>query len=119
MIFSIAVVSLVEVINTLGTAGIEVRQEQAMQARLAAMLLEITRKPLPPNAQSGGYTETRRENGVSYDIRISPLELKNKDNAPLPGIFTVQINARWDESGHEQHSRAETWLYPPLYAPQP
>ena len=54
---------------------------------------------------------------MTFDIRVSPLELKNKDNALLPGLFDVQINARWEESGHEQHTRAETWLYPPLYAP--
>ena len=117
LIFSVAVVALVECINIMGTAGIEARQEHNLQSRLDVMLLEFTRMPLPPAARSGGYNEKRNEDGVFYEIAIAPLELKNKDNAPLTELYSVRIDAIWKEDGREQHRTAETWVHPPLYAP--
>ncbi len=117
LIFSVAAVSLVQAINILGTAGVEARSDRSIQDRLDNLLLETTRKPLPPMNLNSPFTETHRENNVTYEVRIEPLEMTNKDNQRLNDLYKVQAKALWNENGREQRMTAETWMYPPLYAP--
>lgn len=116
LIFSVAAVSLVQAINILGTAGVEARSDRAIQDRLDNLLLETTRKPLPRMNLNSPFTETHRENNVTYEVRIEPLEMTNKDNQRLNDLYKVQVKALWNENGREQRMTAETWMYPPLYA---
>lgn len=116
LIFSVAAVSLVQAINILGVAGTEAREERAIQDRLDNLLLETSRKPLPRISPHRAFTETHREGNVTYEVRIEPLELVNKDNQRLNELYTLRATATWIESGREQRLSAETWIYPPLYA---
>lgn len=116
LIFSVAAVSLVQAINILGTAGVEARSDRVIQDRLDNLLLETTRKPLPRMNLNSPFMETHRENNVTYEVHIEPLELANKDNQRLNDLYKVQVKALWNENGREQRMTAETWMYPPLYA---
>lgn len=116
LIFSVAAVSLVQAINILGTAGVEARSDRVIQDRLDTLLLETSRKPLPPMSPNSPYSDTHRENNVSYEIHIEPLEITNADNQRLTDLYKLKVIAVWNESGREQRMTAETWLYPPLYA---
>lgn len=116
LIFSVAAVSLVQAINTLGTAGVEARSDRAIQDRLDNLLLETSRKPLPPMSPNSPYSETHRENNVSYEVHLEPLELTNKDHQRLNDFYKLRVIAAWNEGGREQRMTAETWIYPPLYA---
>lgn len=116
LIFSVAAVSLVQAINILGTAGVEARSDRAIQDRLDNLLLETSRKPLPRMNLNSPFEETHRENNVTYEVRIEPLEMTNKDNQRLNDLYKVQVKALWNENGREQRMTAETWMYPPLYA---
>lgn len=116
LIFSVAAVSLVQAINTLGIAGSEARADRAIQDRLDNLLVETSRKPLPQMSLNGPFSETHRENNVSYEVRIEPLEMTNKDNQRLTDLYKLRVTAVWTESRREQRMTSETWLYPPLYA---
>lgn len=116
LIFSVAAVSLVQAINILGTAGIEARSDRVIQDRLDNLLMEVSRKPLPPMSLNSPFSETHRENNVSYEVHIEPLEMTNKENQRLNDLYKLRVVAVWTDSGREQRMTAETWMYPPLYA---
>lgn len=120
MVFSIAVVALVEAINLSGLASSEARLEGRVQARLEALLLETTRL-----SQTNGYDSppglldtVLTEEGVQYHLKTGELELTNQDGEPLPGIYAVKVTATWRESMRTQTAEAETWFWPTLYAPE-
>lgn len=109
MIFSIAVVALVEAVNQLGKDTLHRRREAAVQERARSLLTEHTRLPNPPE-------ETRlQEDDVTYTIRRVKLELKNRDGLPLNDLFEVRVTAEWLEGREPQTISAETWVYPPLF----
>ena len=119
LVFSIAVVALVEVINTMGRAMIEARRNREITARLESLMLETTRKPRPQESPGGrGFESTTRVDGVEYHLKMAPVEMTNADGEPLPDLHTVRATARWKEGGQDQEMSAETLLYPSLYAPK-
>ncbi len=117
LIFSLAAVALVQAIHVLGLAGTEASHDRRIQDKLNLFLKETTRKPLPPMTLGNPYSETLREPEATYEIRIEPLEKQNSENQQLQDLYKVQVIARWREAGRDQIMKAETWLYPPLYAP--
>jgi Tfp pilus assembly protein PilV len=118
-VFSVAVIALVETINTMGVASTEARQQREIVARIESLMLEATRKqPAQPTPdQQKGFDRTVKEGGVSYHLKMSPMELKNQDDQPLDGLFQLKTTASWKDGGQEQQMTVETWVYPPLFAP--
>ncbi|WP_009965471.1 type IV pilus modification PilV family protein [Verrucomicrobium spinosum] len=119
MVFSTAVISLVAAINGIGTAWNDIREDLSVQSRLESLLVEATRKP-DPNQPSGHVAPGERkmeENGVSYLVKIEPLELANREGHELPQLMRVRAIARWNDGGRDREETAETWMWPPLYAP--
>lgn len=119
MVFSTAVVSLVAAINGIATAWNDVREDLSVQTRLESLLVEATRKP-DPNQPMGHISPGERklqENGVSYLVKVEPLELTNKGGHELPQLMRVRAVARWNDGGREHEEIAETWMWPPLFAP--
>ena len=116
LIFSIAVVSLVEVINKMGLASSEARRMRTVQSQLETILRETTRHP-PQEILSGqtSYQTHATNAGVDYLTRIQKVELSNVDNQPLPGIYSVSVSATWTDGGAKEQLTADTLLYPPLY----
>lgn len=120
MVFSTAVVSLVGAINGIGTAWSDVRRDLLVQTRLESLLVEATRLPDPNQPQ--GLPQPREwkveENGVTYRVKTEPLELSNKEGHELPQLMRVRARAQWREAGREFEETAETWMWPPLFAPK-
>ncbi|WP_050030884.1 hypothetical protein [Verrucomicrobium sp. BvORR034] len=119
MVFSTAVVSLVAAINGIGTAWNDMREDLVVQTRLESLLVEATRKP-DPNQPMGHIAPGERkvqENGVAYLVKIEPLELSNKEGHELPQLMRVRAIARWNDGGRDREETAETWMWPPLFAP--
>ncbi|TLD72187.1 prepilin-type N-terminal cleavage/methylation domain-containing protein [Phragmitibacter flavus] len=118
MVFSIAVVALVEAINLSGLASSESRLEGRVQARLETLLLEATRlsqlggTEFPPELVDTKVTE----DGVAYHIQTVELELDNMDGERLTGLYAARVTATWRESMQTQTAEAETWFWPPLFA---
>jgi prepilin-type N-terminal cleavage/methylation domain-containing protein len=111
MVFSIAVVALVEAVNQLGNTTLHRRREASVQERMRSLLIEHTRLPdLPSEAQV-------QEDDVTYTVRRVPLELRNQDGLPLTDLFEISVTAAWLEGSVPQHATAETWFYPPLFRP--
>lgn len=109
MIFSLAVVALVEALNQLGNDTLHQRREAAVQERVRSLLVEHSRLPNAPE-------ETKiEEEGVKFTIRRTKLDLKNRDGMPLSDLFEVRVTAEWLEGREPQTLSAETWVYPPLF----
>lgn len=109
MVFSVAVVALVEAVHQLGGHTLLRRHEAAVQERMRSLLVEHTRLPEAPDEV------TLQEGEVSYTVTHTPLELKDRDGQPLPGLFEVRVTAVWQEGRTPQQATAETWVYPPLF----
>lgn len=120
MIFSVAVISLVAAINGAATAWAEGRFDQRVQTRLAALLLESSRLPVPAHGTllTAPQNRTFKEDTVTYSIRWEPLELRNQDDAPLNQLWSLEVSARWMEAGLTRESMASQWVWLPLHQPR-
>lgn len=113
MVFSMAVVALVEAVNQLGGTTLLMRRESEVQERMRSLLIEHTRLPDPKE-------ETQvKEGDVTYTVKRTKLELTNQDGIPLNDLFEVRVTAEWLEGSVMQQTSAETWVYPPLFIRQP
>ena len=109
MVFSTAVVALVEAVHQLGEHTLLRRHEAAVQERMRSLLVEHTRRP-------DDIEEVKlQEVNVTYTMTHTPLELKDRDGQPLAGLFEVRVTAAWMEGRTQQQASAETWVYPPLF----
>ena len=109
MVFSTAVVALVEAVHQLGEHTLLRRHEAAVQERMRSLLVEHTRRP-------DDIEEVKQQEGdVTYIVTHTPLELKDRDGQPLAGLFEVRVTAAWMEGRTQQQASAETWVYPPLF----
>lgn len=110
MIFSMAVVALVEAVQQLGNSALFQRREIGVQERMRSLLTERTRLPLPKEE------ETKiQEDDVTYTVSHQLLELQNKDGMGLQDLYEVRVTADWMEGRQRQQATVETWLYPPLF----
>lgn len=119
-IFSIAVVALIEAINSTGRTSLIARRERQVQARLESLLTEATRSPefLAKVRTNQPQELTVKEGDLTFVIRAKPLELKNEDAQPLPDLYVVNATGRWKEGREDQEVSAETWVFPMLYLPR-
>ncbi|MFC5455998.1 type II secretion system protein [Prosthecobacter fluviatilis] len=109
MVFSMAVVALVEAVHQLGEHTLLRRHEAVVQERMRSLLVEHTRIP-------DAMEEVKlQEGGVTYTVTHTPLELKDRDGQPMPGLFEVRVTADWLEGRTPQQASADTWVYPPLF----
>ncbi|MCF7790202.1 MAG: prepilin-type N-terminal cleavage/methylation domain-containing protein [Prosthecobacter sp.] len=109
MVFSMAVVALVEAVHQLGAHTLLRRHEAAVQERMRSLLVEHTRRP--DNIEE----VTLQDGEVSYTVTHTPLELKDRDGQTLAGMFEVRVTAAWKDGQTPQQASAETWVYPPLF----
>jgi type II secretory pathway pseudopilin PulG len=118
LVFSMAVVALVEAINQLGNTTLLRRQEAILQDRMRSLLVEHTRllwlKPVPTSPVS---EEVLQEGGISYTLNLQPLELHNFDGQLLPEMLEASIVAVWTEGGRRREASTSTWVYLPLFRP--
>lgn len=109
MVFSMAVVALVEAVHQLGGTTLLMRREAEVQERMRSLLIEHTRLPDSP------LQAEFKEGDVTYMVKRVPLELKNREGMLLTELFEVRVTAEWLEGSIMQQVSAETWVYPPLY----
>jgi hypothetical protein len=116
LIFSTAVIALVEAINGMGETAIAAQRSREVSTRLDSLLLELTRNPPRElNAPDATFEKALREDDVDYKFAIQPVDLKNKDGAALRGIFSIQATARWADGSRTKELNSDTWFYPPLF----
>lgn len=115
IVFSMAVVALVEAVHQLGQQVLLRRHEAAVQERIRSLLLEQTRLPMPT---LNPLEEVKiKEGDMTYTVKRTPLELSDRDGQPVKGLFEVRVTAEWLEGRVTQQATAETWVYPPLFQP--
>ena len=120
MVFSSAVVALVGAINGIGLASVESRRARMVQVRMESLMLEITRKPDPNQPMGIPVAKEYKvsEGDVIYAVKIAPLELTNKEGNNIPQLIQVRVHATWKDGGRGMEDSAETWMWPPLFAPK-
>lgn len=120
LIFSLAVVSLVEAVNATGRTALLGRHERQIQARLDMLLLEATRAPDFMTKVGQGQLQDSKftEGDVTYVTRIKRLDLTNEEGQELTDVFEVTVTARWMEGREEQEVQASTWVFPLLFLPR-
>lgn len=111
MVFSVAVVALVEAVHQLGDHTLLRRHEAAVQERMRSLLVEHTHLSDSPVEMQ------LKEGDVTYTVRHTPLDLRTKEGVPLTNMFEVSVTAEWLEGSLPQQVMAETWVYPPLFGP--
>ena len=113
IVFSMAVVALVEAVHQLGQQALLRRHEAAVQERIRSLLLEQTRLPMPNPLEEVKI----KEGDTTFTVKYTPLELSDRDGQPVKGLFEVRVTAEWLEGSVTQQATAETWVYPPLFQP--
>lgn len=118
LVFSLAVIALVEAINQMGLAAVESQMEAAVQSRLDDHLLLTTRK-LGAVAPGTALHEERRvltEDRVTYSIVVKSEELKNRRDERLADLYRVKVTATWVDDGRPQEKSVESLVWPTLHA---
>ena len=113
IVFSMAVVALVEAVHQLGKQTLLRRREASVQERLRSLLLEQTRTPVPNPKEEIKL----KEGDTTYTIRRTKLELSDRDGQAVQGLFEIRVTAEWLEGREVQQATAETWVWPPLFEP--
>ena len=113
IVFSMAVVALVEAVHQLGKQTLLRRREASVQERLRSLLLEQTRTPVPNPKEEIKL----KEGDTTYTIRRTKLELSDRDGQAVQGLFEIRVTAEWLEGREVQQATAETWVFPPLFEP--
>jgi prepilin-type N-terminal cleavage/methylation domain-containing protein len=116
MVFSIAVIALVEVIARMGDASTEARRSREVQSQLESLMLEATR--LPPNEIIAGqpsYEKTTKDRGVEYHLVMNQVQLTNQDGQQMSGLYSIKVTAFWSDGGAKLQASAESMVYPPLF----
>ncbi len=113
IVFSMAVVALVEAVHQLGKQTLLRRREATVQERIRSLLLEQTRTPVPNPKEEIKL----KEGDTTYTIRRSKLELSDRDGQAVQGLFEIRVTAEWLEGRELQQATAETWVFPPLFEP--
>jgi prepilin-type N-terminal cleavage/methylation domain-containing protein len=113
IVFSMAVVALVEAVHQLGKQTLLRRREASVQERLRSLLLEQTRTPVPNPKEEIKL----KEGDTTYTIRRTKLELSDRDGQAVQGLFEIRVTAEWLEGRELQQATAETWVYPPIFEP--
>ena len=113
IVFSMAVVALVEAVHQLGKQTLLRRREATVQERIRSLLLEQTRTPVPNPKEEIKL----KEGDTTYTIRRSKLELSDRDGQAVQGLFEIRVTAEWLEGRELQQAPAETWVFPPLFEP--
>jgi len=113
MVFSLAVVALVEAVHQLGGTTLLMRREAEVQERMRSLFIEHTRLFDPKDEAQ------YKEGDVTYNVKRTKLELKNRDGIPLNDLYEVRVTAEWLEGSVMQQVSAETWVFPPLFSRPP
>lgn len=109
MIFSIAVVALVEALHQLGDTTLHRRREAQVRERMRSLLIEHTRLPDRPEKVQTQETE------IMYTVTRKRLDLRNREGQPLNELYEIRVVAEWQEGAVKQQATADTWVYPPLF----
>jgi hypothetical protein len=118
LVFSLAVIALVEAINRMGLAAVESQMEAAVQSRLDDHLLLTTRK-LGAVVPGTALHEERRaitEDRVTYTIVVKSEEVRNLRGIRLADLYRVKVTASWMDDGRPQEKSVESLVWPPLHA---
>lgn len=106
-IFAIAAVSLAIVLNEAIAAGIRVQRETQVVWNLETQLNQARLLPLA----AGKQTSKPDTGGIVYEQEITQLNLKNRKNVSLTGLYDIKITAHWKEENRDTDLVAQTYVY--------
>lgn len=108
-ILSTSCIALVGVLQNCIGVSTQIEKQSHIRRNLESRLAEIRSQFL----QEGKQTTERDLFGVIYEAEITPLELYNQKDEPLPGLFKITIRAKWREANINRQDECEVIAYQP------
>lgn len=111
-ILSIIAVSLTVALDRIGDVALASQREMSIMRNLQSLMTEALRNPLiEPLEDSWGPDRF----GVVYETLIEEFEITNDEEAILPEMFRIVIQANWVEGRTPRNEVVETYRYARLY----
>jgi prepilin-type N-terminal cleavage/methylation domain-containing protein len=108
-IFALVVVSLAQALKSTVESSTLIEREHITRQLLQNALNQARVESLTP----GTFPIEIKDPNYTLEKNIRPLELQNKDNQPLQGLYQITVRAFWKEGQDTQQSEASIIVYQP------
>lgn len=105
-IFAMVATALAISLNETIEAALRIRRVTNVVLNLESRMAEARQSPLTLGKESS----KRDADGIVYEKEVSLLEMKNRKNQPLTGLYNLKISARWKEQNQEMTRVAQTYV---------
>ncbi len=114
-VFSIAATGFAVALNRMAKVAALAQSELRITRILDSALDETLSLPA---LEEGVTNSSVGDTGIELDTTIKLLDkLENEDGQPLQEMFSINITAKWFESGTWNDRTVETWRYGRMYQP--
>lgn len=105
-LFALVATALAISLNRTIDAALEIQRKTRVVLNLDSQLAEARQGRLT----LGKETAKPDADGIVYEKEVSLLELRNRKNEPLNGMYNLKITARWKEQNQEVSQVAQTYV---------
>ena len=106
-IFALVAVALAVSLNEAISAAVRLKRETQIVWSLDSRLAEARVERLV----LGKKTAEPDSDGVAYEKEVTPLQMRNKKNDFLGGLYNIKITARWKAQNRDEELFAQTYVY--------
>lgn len=108
-IFALVVVALSRCLTQAMDAAVESQRENEIRLNLQARLMEGRQRHLEP----GRELSEPDSRGITYEKEVQLLELTNRHNQALPGLYQLTVRASWKRGQSQEQREANIYVYQP------
>lgn len=114
-VFSIAATGFAVALNRMAKVAALAQSELRITRILDSALDETLSLPA---LEEGVTNSSVGDTGIELDTTIKLLDkLENEDGQPLQEMYSIQVTAKWFETGAWNDRTVETWRYGRMYQP--
>jgi type II secretory pathway component PulJ len=108
-IFSMAILGLALSLQKMVEASLETRQDNEVRRELDSRLAIFRQKQIQPGTQDLGQDKA----GRVYEGETTLLELKNRRNVALNGLYRLTVRTKWKAGATEEERSCSLYVYQP------
>lgn len=109
--FSLAIGGLAIALDRIIAAKGMLRDESEMRQQLESLLDQAM--ALPVEELANGRETGPDAKGVKYYVSAEQAEIRDKDDAMLPGLWWITVRAEWTDGGEKQERKEKFLRYQP------
>lgn len=109
--FSLAIGGMAIALDRIIAAKGMLRDEAEMRQQLESLLDQAMALPIEELAT--GRETGPDAKGVKYYVSAEQAEIRDKDDAILPGLWWVTVRAEWTDGGEKQEKKEKFLRYQP------